>query len=1670
MPVWAQRLLIIAGILVALWLVIYVALRTPPVQRWLTGLISEQLSKQLNTKVSLDGFDIDLFDEVELNGVYIEDQQQDTLLYVQKFRVNITPSALFNKTIYVKLIEVNGLYANLYQPEGQQDLNFAFIPEAFASEDSVSQPQDTTASAWNVDLYRVLLSDIRLDYDADSTEMHMALRKLSMLFDKLGLEDNHIQADQLDVDELRFAMLMPATVSDTTLIDTVATDTTAEDVLNPSGFAYSLNELTIDNSQIVYRVKRADTITSRQLDFENLTLNDLQTSVEDIEVGKNDLSLHLQNLGFTEGNSGFTLNKLEALAKVDMPHVQGELIALETAHSRLNGNMDVSLTLAEDTKTLMNSLKFDSELDQAVLSMADAAYFTDALDSLPDARKLAPQLTWQVHVADGQGQVNNLLLNVEDQVNLQAEMSFKDLGAIDSTSNASPYFKLNLQELRADLAFIRQFTDDSLDQYLRQTGSDQISLTAEAKGYLNDLNASAKVRSGLGTLATQASYRQGGEIADVKAQLMGERLNIRQVMKMLGNPDSVANAYNQLTFHTTADARIRMSAKDTTVSRADVRLVVDRFDYNKHTYKNLTLQSLLKDDSLQAELAYQDSLIEMHANAQALLAETPSYRLNMQLKDANLYRLQLASDSIIIANSRIQAVGKGSSADDIVGYLKISDLDVIKDANVYHMDSLMVSADKEGDLRAFTLQGDLMNAKMAGQFDLTHLPAAIEDFQQYYLASYQEAIEQTDTIKTNDGKYQQFDFTFSMDSTPALVRAFVPELQIPAPLRVEGSFNSQNKSLQLDVEVPRLVYGENIVDSLSLEAKTTKKAIAMALNIGNTQAAGLSIPDISLTGSLSGMADETASTSRKKLSTTQLDFNLKLALPEEPYRLDLDAVLQSRQDTITVALNESELVLEDQFWKFSKDARLVYASNYLDINDFSISQNGQEIFVTTDNSSGDSDLKLVIEQLAIGPFMDALDLEDYGVHGTLQGQATIREMFKPGSIAAKLAINNLEIKEQQIGDFKLNATKGSSESAETDLLNLLLTLQGVNNDLQIEGQYNLAAEKDNLNLQVDLNKFQLAPWQVFAEDYIKDLQGALKANLNVTGIPSDPVLRGNLAIADRVLLQPTISGATYYLKEQQIDFQGKTMRFNDFTVLDSAQTPAVLTGVVDYTNLTDPEINLKFTTNKFLAVNSEAYENPEFYGRAVATANVTMKGPVSNLVISGDLGVNEGTDMVISTVSGDEEVVQASFIEFIDRNAFLEADPLSADSVLTAAEKARADSVTVSGFTLDTKIHISPKAQFTILIDPVNGDKVVASGEADLEVLMKPNGDLNMQGVYTLNSGSYNLSFAGLVKKQFTIRDGSTIVWTGDPYNADMNLTAVYTAETDLSGLVAGFEDGLTDAQKKAVLTEQEANVLLKITGTLEEPELAFDLELPALASGGPEIQAVGEILNEIKQDETQLYKQVFGLIVLGRFIPATGGFGSGGQSDGSYAAVNDEINSSVSRLLSSQLSKLSEDYLGGVEINVGLESTEGVAQESALAGRDLGVELSKSLFDDRLTVTVGGTTSLGNDQGAASSSGSSTGEILGEFEVLYRLDKDGNLNIRIFQKTDRNALTNQREQRAGVSVYYQDSFNKLFSNDQVLRSKPLQEPEEDQDQSISSQGSTVSENTRKKKKTANKP
>ncbi len=136
----------------------YFLIRLPRVQTWFTKSIAAYLSVRLNAAVSVRGVDISLFRKVILEGVCFEDQHHDTLLYADRFALDISGFSYKKKILSLRGAELADAGIFLVKYKGDKDLNIRFLLDYFSS-------PDTSASApWNISCSRIIFKNISFSY------------------------------------------------------------------------------------------------------------------------------------------------------------------------------------------------------------------------------------------------------------------------------------------------------------------------------------------------------------------------------------------------------------------------------------------------------------------------------------------------------------------------------------------------------------------------------------------------------------------------------------------------------------------------------------------------------------------------------------------------------------------------------------------------------------------------------------------------------------------------------------------------------------------------------------------------------------------------------------------------------------------------------------------------------------------------------------------------------------------------------------------------------------------------------------------------------------------------------------------------------------------------------------------------------------------------------------------------------------------------------------------------------------------------------------------------------------------------------------------------------------------------------------------------------------------
>jgi hypothetical protein len=351
----------------------------------------------------------------------------------------------------------------------------------------------------------------------------------------------------------------------------------------------------------------------------------------------------------------------------------------------------------------------------------------------------------------------------------------------------------------------------------------------------------------------------------------------------------------------------------------------------------------------------------------------------------------------------------------------------------------------------------------------------------------------------------------------------------------------------------------------------------------------------------------------------------------------------------------------------------------------------------------------------------------------------------------------------------------------------------------------------------------------------------------------------------------------------------------------------------------------------------------------------------------------------------------------------------------------------VFGIDITKNIEIQKEAVFNIIVDVANGDFLNVQGTGQLSAGIDPSGKITLAGSYEIDQGSYQFSY-NFIKRKFDIEKGSKIVWLGEPTNAQVDVSAIYTtnaAPLDLLEQRLGEE---AVAERNRYLQKLPFQIHLNLSGELMKPIIAFDIILPpGNYSVGDDITTeVNARLAQIRQEPTELNKQVFAVLLLNRFVGENPFQSSGeGFSAGSFARQ------SVSRLMTEQLNQLAAGLIEGVDLNFDVASSDDYSTGERRSRTDLNVGLSKRLLNDRLTVTVGSNFELEGPQ----QSNQRSNNIAGNVAVNYQLSKSGRYLLRFYRKNEYEGVLDGYIIETGLGFIMTVDYNRIR---EILHAKKI--------------------------------
>jgi hypothetical protein len=1631
---------IFVGIL-GLIILAVVALQIPGVQRYIAQKALSSISDKTHTRIEVGSVNIAFTNSVVLHNIFIESRQRDTLLSIQTLAADVNLLRLFSNDIKLNNVRIDSLTAHITRTLPDSSFNFDFILKALSPDSTTADihPDTSAGPGWEIRLGGLSLNGIHGTYDDEVSglDMRLQLGTLEASIDKFDLDKKQFHVDKLSLANATANVIQtresPPDESQSADVDfnvgavslanlhlqyennvsgerysvDLGTSTLlAEKIDLPSHHIAVKNFLLENTNVVIVQPKKNENKTEKSdatvlpwvisldrlilsgnsaqydvqgaaktkgLDPNHLRLDALTMRAENIYFSENRIMADISQTSFRE-HSGLELRELSGGFMFDSVHAQLKDFTVETAGSRIRQSILLSYTSLDALKNLSGTVNVKATIGDSRIAISDLLFIQP---SLPIKNTPGASIRFSSQLS---GIIRDL--RVEEFRVAAGDSTKVDLTGSIRGLPETAYYDVNLRLLSSSRNDIQALVADTLlpKNIVLPTS---IRMSGNFKGTAENFSASTVIATSIGSLkgnvALNSGKGSGSKASRWKTDVIVDEFNVGS---LLNDPE---------TFGTVS---LKASAVGTGLNKDDieaqVNVQVDKAVVNGYPYRRLSIDGTAGQKMFEGKAEIQDSNLAFIFNGIVNAnGEKPTYKFTFDLKGADLHRLNLTSDDIRVSGV-ITSDLIGQGVNDINGNIDVRNVVIIKNNKRYVIDSLVyVSINIEAQTHI-----SVASTIFAGQFDGTITPGQLpevlkEHFDHYFTLQGMQ--------RKRNLKPQAFSFHISIRDPSTITDVFFPELRRLSAGIIEGNFDSDKRILNTNIDIPGIDYNDITVDSLTVKVISDPDLLQATLRVGSISDSTFRVTNLQLAG---------------RAMHDSLDVALQSTRGDGFKKMLLAGVFNSVPGGYKFRFNKDGIVFQNLPWNVSSDNYLLFDQNKFIAHNILLQGAGQSLSLnSTDEKIARSPLRIEFNDFDLATLSQVVERESGLLGGTLNGNVILQNLEKQMAFTSDLKIKDFSFVQRHVGDIAMRANNQTENVYEVNL-----DITGNGNQIAMQGKYRSEVGGSELDLKFDFTKMNLASIEPFTFGSVQRLSGTMTGGLHMTGTMKKPSITGSLNFTNTAF-NPAFLNTYLHLNDGKIEIDGKGVEFKSFDLVDTLGNKASLSGHVFTEDFRSYSYDLRVHTDKFLVLNKPASRDALYYGTVILNSDISAKGDQSRPIITMQAELDKGTNLALvlpeSELAVDE---RRGIVRFVDINTPTNSI-MSRRNFRTDRDTTKTKLSSFSSIDLTSNITVNKDSKLRILIDPIAGDSLVIQGEATLSFTMDPSGKLTLTGRYEILKGSYQLSFGDFIKREFAIAKGSSLTWFGSPYEADVDITAIYTVKAAVLDLIQDQLAGISQEERNKYKQALPIQVYLIMKGKLLKPDIHFKLDLPpdqrGVLSG-----TVYAKLNELNGQESELNKQVFALLVLGRFI-AENPLASVGASGG----LSDFARSSVSQILSAQLNRLSEQYLAGANLNVGLDSYQDYSSGNAEGRTQLKLALSKQLFDERVTVQVGGDVDL---EGRRSQQ-NSLNNFAGDLKVLYKLTEDGRWQLQVFRQNSYEGAIDGDIIKTGVGVVFTIDYDKLF-------------------------------------------
>ena len=1570
------------------------------------------------------------------------------MLYGGNILVRMKMLKLLNSSIDINTLQLDSIFINISRESLDSNFNFQFIIDAFAGSGDTATAPDTAGSSSSLKLKvdQVSLNQIRFKFQ-DRKEKQYYSAQLGRFYCKTS---------QLNLDKNAFHVNeILSTDFDISMIDSIKT------IINPVGpnenspyeppsifvalgklgirnfkFAYQkpldqfnlivfLDTMQLDRSSIdmkeqvfnVHRfllhdskislstwIKETKPSNEKELVQQSAEAAKLKASLDFIDLQNNSITYHnkavkpadgfdynhieVQRLNFASSKNNLNGNSFST--QIDscslIANKKYNLKGFRTSASytdsillirdlEIGFNQSALITqgdLAWQLKSPKRSSrqKFNCRIQNSSIAFADILLFQPALkQSLPINLSEPDKITFSGNL---RGSLNDFTL---DRLRIQSrQFQFEGNTKLDLNSKTENYFvtidQLEIQKKILSPSFQDELTKQNISL------PDQISASGQVNGTFDKVIADLKLNSDYGEIKIVGNVANFKQTENLDYNVTVD-LHEMETGKWIGMDSVLGKITGQITVNGAGIDPKKMNGAG--------EFKINSMLINGYNYSNVDIRGTLSEAKFTAKGNIKDSnlslILDLNGN---MSGKYPAIKGIIDIAKIDLNKLGFTKDTVILSTT-LSIDAPFTDLDKLEASLFADSNVLVINGKTIVSDSVWLIARSSPDSAALNLHSRLADVNLGTNYSFSEMSDEVQNI-------LKRINPLNDSVKY---EYSNHHTTFNASvNQHDLLSIFVPGLKLDESLTINGEYDGGQKDtfLLFDANILGLDYNDIKFQKLAIHANNKGDTIQLSAKADAIHSASDTLYKPTINANWAN-----------KLLTVAAQIDDKVGQPAYAIK----GSLQSEKETTTIKLLE-DLTISHEKWKVPTDNMISMRKDGFIFQNFSLVNDAQQIHIKTQDQQTISPIEIRIDSFEIGEILALASFSDTALaSGSFSASINIQQpIAKFPEMTGDLEIKNLAIQGISVGDFHLNSRSVSEK------LELSGNLKG-NTDLEFSG--NIDPAKGNFDVQARIQKLNLSLVREFASDFLSRGSGNVSAELHLTGSTAKPELNGFLQF-DTAVFALTELNTPYRIDGQKIEINYPDVRFNNFTLTDTAGNKFSVDGTVKMIDAGEYGLNLNVKANDFVALNSPRYSESILYGKAILDIDLNIKGTSNEPSVEGRASLNDKSSVhyILSQAKSDYTNTSKEMIRFVDLDTLLTPDEELA--------KLKSDTAIVKrsfkGLKYKLNLEVSKNAEFSILIDPASGDELLIKGEANLTTGIAENGAMGISGTYQLHSGYYNMN-TKFLRGKFLLVDGSTVIFNGDPAQAEANVTTEYVIDASASGLLRPVEQEAYNSSKRLPFV-----IVLTITGPISDPVLAFDIKLKEGATGIPGALKgdVEEQLLILRNDVAAMNRQVFSLLVMNQFtVYTTGDFGS------SNLSPDVALKQGMSQFLASGMNEIAGGLIQGVDVNVNMDTYK---TSNAQTRTEMGVELSKDMLNDRLTVTVGKNFTSGTNSDQYQNSAN---QYIPDVTTSYKLSKDGRYQVKAYRTNEYDAVVEGYFTETGVAFTIQLEYN-LFK--QIFQSQ----------------------------------